>query len=254
MNKQLAGTLIIRNGVRYDYNFKESIDCLLEFCDHVFVGDFGSDDGTVKILREYNDPKLTVIFYPSYFWESIHGKDKLRWATDELIKIAEIEGYEWNFNLQADEIVHEQSYNQIRVAINSMSGNSFLCTRKNLWGSVNTELNVPHNRKPCSTEIVRLAKSYYKSYGDAESLLVDKVNKDFVNKINIWHYGFVRKKEVMKDKIINMQVSVFGMEHYDNKLNESEIFNSELWFKGSDLKPISEPHPKIMQKWILERL
>ena len=113
---------------------------------------------------------------------------------------------------------------------------------------------MPQERKPCSTEIIRLARTHYRSYGDAESLAVDNSNTAYMNGIVIWHYGFVRKKEVMKDKIINMQCRVFDMEHYDNKLDQSEVFNSELWFKGDDLKPIKEPHPAIIQKWILGRM
>ena len=58
----------------------------------------------------------------------------------------------------------------------------------------------------------------------------------------------------MKSKVENMQINVFGMSAADSKLYESEVFNSELWFKGNDLKPIQEAHPAIMQRWILERL
>ena len=47
---KLAGTIFIRDGIKYDYCFKESIQCLLEFCDHVFVVDAGSTDGTIEEL------------------------------------------------------------------------------------------------------------------------------------------------------------------------------------------------------------
>ena len=66
--------------------------------------------------------------------------------------------------------------------------------------------------------------------------------------------GFVRKRSVMKDKIIHLQVNVFGMLDYDKKLDLCEEFNSRLWFDDIDLKPISEPLPVIIQKWALERL
>ena len=67
--------------------------------------------------------------------------------------------------------------------------------------------------------------------------------------------GFVRKREVMRGKIINMQVDVFGMEHYDSKLDESELFNPDLWFDPkTDLKPIDEPLPAIIQNWAKERV
>ena len=254
--KHLAGTLIVKDGILYDYNFKESILNLLEFCDHVFVADGGSKDGTIDVLEEMYDKydNLTVSYYRKEDWDAIHGKQKLVWLTDKAIETVERHGFEWQFSLQADEIVTEKSYESIREAINSGLADSYFCTRKNLWGNPNTELNVPQERKPCSTEVIRLAKTIYRAYGDAESLAVDKPNADYLNAINIWHYGFVRKREVMKAKIINMQEQVFSMQHHDPKLDQSDTFDSTLWFKGDDLKQITEPHHRLMQKWVLERL
>lgn len=45
---KIAGTTFIRNGETYDYCYLETIQCLLEFCDHVFVVDAGSGDGTLE--------------------------------------------------------------------------------------------------------------------------------------------------------------------------------------------------------------
>lgn len=66
--------------------------------------------------------------------------------------------------------------------------------------------------------------------------------------------GFVRKREVMKAKVINMQEGVFEMANHDIKLDRSDIFQPELWFDDNDLKLIDEPLPLLIQNWAKERL
>ncbi len=253
MSKKLAGTLFVRNGKTFDYNYAESINCLKEFCDHVFIVDAGSDDETDKdiLLNLCDNVKTTFIRLLPESWHEQHGKEKLNYFTNIAIQTAEKDGYEYQFNLQADEIVHEKSYDAIRKAVKT-GKEAFMCTRINLWKSPYQYLNVPHERKPCSTQIIRLTKTCYRSIGDAESIDAQCV-MDYVNDIDIWHYGFVRKKEVMKSKVINMQRDVFGMD-YDKKLDQEELFNPDLWFDPkTDLSIIDYPHPKIMLDWIKNR-
>jgi hypothetical protein len=67
--------------------------------------------------------------------------------------------------------------------------------------------------------------------------------------------GFVRKREVMKGKIIHMQVGIFEMEKHDEKLDVDDMFHPEFWFDPKkDLRPIDEPLPLIIQKWAKERI
>ncbi|MBK7883543.1 MAG: hypothetical protein IPJ81_06890 [Chitinophagaceae bacterium] len=252
MSKKLAGTLFVRNGKTFDYCYAESIKCLKEFCDHVFILDAGSDDDTDKdILLNLCDDKTTFIRLLPESWHEQHGKEKLNYFTNIAIEAAEKAGYEYQLNLQADEIIHEKSYDAIIKAVKT-GKEAFMCTRINLWKTPYHYLNVPHERKPCSTQIIRLAKTCYRSIGDAESIDAQCI-MDYVNDIDIWHYGFVRKKEVMKSKVINMQRDVFGMD-YDKKLDQEELFNPDLWFDPkTDLSIIDYPHPKIMLDWIKNR-
>jgi hypothetical protein len=105
---------------------------------------------------------------------------------------------------------------------------------------------------PCSTGIVRLAKTKYRSWDDAENIRVDDVNESYTDLIEIWHYGFVRDRKIMKQKVLNMQENVFGMNH-DPKLDDGDVFVPERWFGAQDLKEITKPHPKLMSEWIKTR-
>ncbi len=252
--KKLAGTLFVYNGNSQDYCYLESIRSLLQLCEHTFVVDAGSNDGTVDVIWDSfgTNKEFTFIKLDSAEWDKQKGKEKLNYFTNIAIRAAQEEGYEYQFNLQADEILHEKSYPEIMKAINT-GEEGFMTKRINLWKTPFQQLNVPHDRLPCSTEIVRLSKTNYRSYGDAESIAVDNVNFDYIDKIDIWHYGFVRNRNIMKGKVIHMQEQVFGIDH-DKKLDGLDYFDPDRWFNPeTELKLIDYPHPYIMKEWIKTR-
>lgn len=251
----LGGSIFVRNGVKYDYCFKESILSLLEFCDEVSCVVVEGEDETVSIVKqlESENEKLKVTYLPQSEWDAQQGKaqSKLCYFTD--IAISKLTT-DYNFYQQADEIMHESCYNKIREVIKSGQP-AYFCTRINLWQSPYLQLNVPQNRKPCSTEIIRLAKTEFRSYGDAESLAVPTADYSCVNDIRMYHMGFVRKRDIMKAKVINMQEGVFEMGSHDVKLDGSDIFHPERWFDPKeDLKPIDEPLPTLIKNWAKERV
>lgn len=248
----LGSSIMIKNALQWDYNVCESISCLLELCDKVVICDAGSDDGTLAMMWErfgYSQ-KIDWVFCTPKEWEEQKGSQKLAYFTNKAIAKLDTD---WNINLQADECISEHSFPWIRQAINEGKHESYLCKRINLWGDCNHFLDVPQERKPCSDVVLRLAKSKYWSAGDAESLETPECSPKYIDNIRILHYGFVRKKEVMKSKIINMQQGVFGMENYDPKLDSMQVFDSTAWFQGEDLKPLTEPHPKFMKEWVKTR-
>lgn len=244
----LGGVLFVYNAWKHDYNILESIACLKELCDEVVVLDAGSDDGTAEIVRACEDDKTLCVCLEPEAWLSQTGRDKLSFFQNIAKSFL---GTDYYFLLQADEIIHEDCFPAIREAIKSGSP-AFYCSRINLWGSAGTYINVPHDRQPCGTKIIRLAKLKYKSVDDGEGIDAP-ASQEFIDKIRIYHYGFVRKKEVMKSKIIHMQEDVFNLGHHDPKLDGGEVFDSTLWFSGDDLSPITEPHSKFIKHWIKNR-
>lgn len=252
MRKTLGGTIFIRNALKFDYCFIEAIECLKHFCDKVVVVFIHGDDDTYHEIIEkiYNPRNVQIIKLPSDEWGKHGEKERLSYFTNVAIEVLNTD---YNFNLQADEIVHEKSYLAIRKAIETTNHEAFMVSRINLWRSPYTYLNVPQNRLPCSTQIIRLAKTKYRSIDDAESLDAQCV-MDFVDDIRIYHMGYVRKREVMKAKVINMQRDVFGMIP-DEKLNGNDLFDPDLWFDPQkDLAIINEPLPLIIQDWAAKRV
>lgn len=238
----------VRNNSTYDYHIEETVECLKELADSVVILDGGSDDGTDALVESLQDKKTRAILLAPETWHSIHGREKL--ATMQNIALGFLDT-DYYILCQADEIISEHSFDAIREAIET-GHQGFYCSRINFWKDANHVLDVPHHRKPCSTEIVRLARTDCFSYGDGESIAVDKADQQFLNQIRIMHYGFVRKKEVMKAKVINMQESVFEIAH-DPRLDGSDVFRWDDFFSEKDLVKFNEQHPKFIKNWIATR-
>jgi hypothetical protein len=252
MNK-LCGISIAMMANKYDYCVKESIISMLPICDYVIVCYVESNDGTLELLKSIKSDKIEILELTLNDWNLYNSCERLSYITNIGIQKADKLGFQYILSLQADEILDPSSFPAIKAALN-VGAEGYLCTRINLWKSPYLELSVEHNRLPCSRYISRLAKSCYRAYSDAESIGVQSV-EDFVHHIKIWHMGFVRKREVMKSKIINMQVGVFSMSNYDSKLDQCELFNPDLWFDPkNDLTPITGELPIIIQEWAKERV
>lgn len=247
--KTLGGVFFVKDGLRYDYCFKESIECLCELCDEVSVIEVGSSDGTFDVLDALSkqNSNLTITSFPLSHWDERKGRERISLYQNIAKSLLSTNYY---YLQQADEITKEDSFKFIRDAIES-GEDGIICSRINLWRDCNSYLAVPENRQPCSTKIIRLAKTEFNSIDDGESISANAISK-YVNDIRIYHYGFVRKKEVMKDKIFNMQENVFEIAH-DPKLDNMKIFDWSAWFSEEDLQTITEPHPKFIREWVKSR-
>lgn len=247
----LCGISMIKNASKFDYCIRESIESMLGVCDYVICAYVESEDDTLAILKSIDAPNFKIIELPESEWDVVEGKERLSYITNIAIQASDNLGFSYVLYVQADEILDERSHDAIRKAIND-NREAYMCRRINLWKSPYLELSVSENRLPCSNYVIRLAKVRYRAVDDAESIGA-QCNFDYAEQIKIWHFGFVRKREVMKAKIINMQEGVFGVQH-DVKLDGSELFNPDLWFNPEeDLIPISEPLPKIIENWAFDR-
>lgn len=249
MKKTLGGICFCIDPIKYDYSIKESIACLEALCDKVVVLDAGSQDGSVELLKTLESDKVKVVYLErGQYWDQIRGKEKLSFFQNMALEHLDTDYY---YLQQADECTHEDSFLYIREAIEA-EHEAFMITRHNLWGDCNRVLAVEPHRQPCSTQVIRLAKTTYPSVDDGESVGCWNVSMDWMDKIVMYHYGFVRKKEVMKDKIINMQRGVFEMDH-DKKLDGMEVFDYRAWHDDNSLVPMNGTHPKFIQEWIKTR-
>lgn len=244
---RLTGVTFAYNAISQDYCLTESVASLKEFCDEVIILDAGSTDGTDELIKSFQDRTTRVILCSNEEWKEQQGKWKLSHFTNRAIDQVNTD---WLYYQQADEITHEGSYYAIWDAI-CRDADGYLISRVNLWGSPYKQLSVPLSRMPCSPQVIRLTKSCFRAYDDAES--IGCVASDaFVEQIRMYHMGFVRDRKRHVEKIRHMQAEVFQV-GVDPKLEGMEIFQPEKWFTPNDLAPIREPLPALIQQWAKER-
>lgn len=250
MSKLLGGSTFVWNAIKQDYCIIETLECLSTLCDEVAIC-YGGDDGTIELIEKWAEGRKRILtkVITKEEWEEQKGREKLSYFSNLAIEMLHTE---WNFYLQADEILHETSFPFIRQAI-ELPDPAFLVTRINLWGSPNTMLNVVQERKPCSTEVIRLAKSECRCVGDAESLGLMKYCSDkFLKEIKIFHVGFVRDPIKHLEKIRHIQDDVFLIDH-DKRIDGMEKFDPWVMFSKEDVIPIPEELPIFIQDWAKQR-
>lgn len=248
MTKTLGGALFAFNPKSQDYCIAECVAALRELCDQVIVLDAGSTDGSGDLFSSLVDDKVQVVGVGHSEWQRRQGKEKIAYFQNLAKSFLSTDYYTVS---QADEVFHQDSFPVIRAAIET-GDEAYMVTRVNLWGSAYKQLAVPLNRMPCSPQVIRIAKLPYLSVDDGENIGAYPVNMDYVDKIRLYHLGFVRDKRVMKDKIIHIQEQVFKMDH-DKKLDGMDVFDWRQWFGEADLKPIQEQLPIYVQGWAKER-
>lgn len=256
MNR-LGGSTFVWNGNVQDYCYKETISCLSELADEISVV-AGGNDGTFeevsehmrKLITEYPNKVFILSMITQEEWDAQQGREKLSYFSNMAIERLTTE---WNFYLQCDEIIHENSFQYIRQAIEH-DANAFLCRRLNLWGDPLHMLNVPQERKPVSTEVIRLAKTNFRCVDDAENIGVDSCHiLGDIDLIQIWHMGFVRDQRKHIHKIKHMQKDVFLMD-YDKRADLSEVFDPWQWgFTKEDVVDVPGELPKFIKQWCTDR-
>ena len=110
-----CGVTIIRNAILYDYPVLESIQSVLPLVDEFVVLVGSSEDGTLDLIKGLKDEKIKI--YESVWDESKReGGELLAIETNKALKYIPKE-IDWIFYIQADELIHEDDYENIKSAL-----------------------------------------------------------------------------------------------------------------------------------------
>lgn len=257
--RTLGGSMFIRNAVQFDYCVGEALDSLCAICDKAVILDCGSTDGTLDLLVDAEKRNANLRVVTGADWECQNNFDRLRVLADAAKSYLDTS---WHFMLQADEVIHESSFPFIRKAVMSPNYKSYAIRRCNLFGDLNHYLryDLDQQHKPCSDIVFRLATIENPAYGDAESLQVDPafLCEDYIDKITIYHYGFVRRDANSIDKILSMQSWFWGPgSNPDQRVVEMSKrgtrYEWEIMKTREMLAHIPQPHPKFSAAWAEER-
>jgi glycosyltransferase involved in cell wall biosynthesis len=248
----VSGFTIVRNAIRFDYPAVEAIRSILPLCDEVVVAVGKSDDDTLQLIRSIKDPKIRII---ETIWDHTlrEGGRVLAVETDKAYAAISPQAT-WCFYIQADEVIHEQDYPAIRLAMqqykDELRVEGLLFNYTHFYGSYDY---IGDSRRWYRREI-RIVRHLptIRSYRDAQGFRHTNNTKLLVHQVNatVHHYGWVKPPEAQQAK----QESFHRMWHDDQwmKRNIPKVdafdysqIDSLLHFTGT--------HPQVMQERIAKK-
>lgn len=247
---KVSGFTFVRNGIKFDYPFRESILSVLPLVDEMIVNVPDSEDETLKAVKDINSPKIRII-QTNWNGDIPSGGKILSHHTNLALK--ECSG-DWCLYIQADEIISEQDHCKIKKAMEEnfvdKRIDGLLFDYVHFYGSYDC-VAAARNWYRNEVRIIR-NKQNIVSFADAQGFRYKDDSKIPVayTGARVYHYGWVRPIESMRTKTIAMDRLWHG-----TKKDEE---NKDLEYKSSQygLKKFKDKHPEIMkdrikkQDWI----
>ena len=193
---KLFGFTLLRNGLKYDYPFRESLESLTGLCEQVYVALGDSDDGTEK---ELHSPKLQLI--PTK-WDETKRKGGIILSEQTNIALESLESAQhnaWGIYVQADEVIGEFDFTKIQadIAAADEAGCDVVSFRYLHFWQAYDQLAINARWYPQEIRAIKLGRGI-RSYGDAQSFTGFK--KRFESDAAIFHYGHVREASAYERK------------------------------------------------------
>ena len=241
---KVSGFTFVRNGIIYDYPFRESIKSILPIVDEMIVNVPYSDDRTYEAVMDIGSPKIKA-FQVEWGGELPSGGRILSHHTN--IALQKCTG-NWCFYIQADEVVNETDYEKIlrsmKENLNDPMVNGLLFDYKHFYGSYDC-VATARNWYRKEVRIIRNGQDIH-SFADAQGFRYGDGSKIQVayTGASIYHYGWVRPIDSMRVKTIAMD----RLWHGDKK----DERNRSLEYKSSQygLKKYTGAHPTVMKERI----
>lgn len=241
---KVSGVTIVKNAVIYGYPIVESIKSLLPLVDEFIINVGKSEDNTKELINSIADRKIKII---ETEWDETLRTGGQILSLQTNIALKQCSG-DWIFYLQADEVIHENDYDNIYEAMktnfsnNKIDGLAFEFIH--FYGSAWTYQNARNWYK----HEVRIIRNYSNivSYGDAQSFRMSNGKKLKAKVINakIYHYGWARPPEVLLKKVIDFNKLWHNDEYIKIKFANFDIKKclSDL----DNLRVFIGTHPRVM--------
>ncbi len=254
----LSGFTLIRNGTRFDYPYLESLRSLLPLVDQLVVNVGTGDDDTLEKVRAFSETEGQgkVVFFESDWQLDLPEKKKGGLILSEQTNRAlEKCSHDWCFYLQADEVLHEADYGPIRKAIETNFSNKevegLLFDYIHFYGAFDV---IQKTRSAYRREVRVVRKSSgARSVGDAQSF--KKLDGRKLSVVyagaRIFHYGWVRAPEAMKEKTFFFDQLYHGEPSDERaKTGTPHTGTNYVYKKIWGLKRFMGLHPAVMKSRI----
>jgi hypothetical protein len=239
---KIYGFTLLRNGVKYDYPFLESLRSLCALCDQVFVALGQSDDGTEARLTEFKN----LVIVPTVWDESMRKSGLIlsQQTNIALDALREKTKDGWGLYLQADEVLNEKDFGLIRRDIEEAdrTGCDAVSFRYlHFWQSYH-QIAIAKRWYPQEIRAVKL-DSAARSYGDAQSF--ESIKKRFESDAFVYHYGHVREASAYEKKKAD-----FGRWWHQDEELKKVLQKGARRDKHEPTLPYFGPQPSFMKERI----
>ena len=164
----LHGFSLLRNGLKYDYPFRESLGGLRSLCESVVLALGKSEDETETAVRDLDLEIVPTVWDEQKRAGGVILSEQTNLALSALrTRIGE---QAWGFYLQADEAISERDFELIRSDLQRAEAEGYDCISfryLHFWHSYE-RIAVGRRWYPQEIRCVRLG-SGIESYGDAQS-------------------------------------------------------------------------------------
>jgi hypothetical protein len=246
----ISGFTFIRNGVKFDYPFEESLRSLLPVVDELVVNVGVGEDETLARVRALAAANPKIRIFESVWDESLRAGGAIL-AQQTNLAMAQCQG-EWGLYLQADEVLHEEDYPAIREAFARAAERpeveGLLFDYVHFYGDFFVvNLNPSAYRR--EVRAVRLRHGI-ESWKDAQGFRLKRNGQPEKLRVirahaRIFHYGWVRPPEVMREKTQAMDKLYHG---------EGEGTGDNYRYKRIyGLERFAATHPTVMEKRVEEK-
>ena len=245
---KISGFTVVRNADKYYFPIKECIESMLPVVDEVIValGVGDAEDKTADIIKSIGSEKIRII---ERTWDEKLYKDGAILREETSFALSQCTG-DWCIYLQADELLHEDDYNQIRNAcsryIDDRNVEGFLLKYFHFFGDYSHYFR-SHAWYPYEIRIVR---NYIgiTSYRDAQSFITAGGEKLKVIKtgIRIFHYGWVRPPGLMNNK----RREQYALHHGKGNARKDMLTDYFSFGPLGRLEKYKGAHPAVMKEWI----
>ncbi len=246
---KISGFTFVRNGVQYGYPFVESIRSLLPVVDELVVNVGRGDDSTLQEIQRLAAQEPKIKFFEST-WDDSLRKNGAVLAQQTNLALERCQG-EWGIYLQADEVLHEEDYPKIRAALAEAQArpevDGLVFNYVHFYGDF---FVVNYNPSAYRREVraVRLKRGIV-SWKDAQGFRRgeerEKLKVLRAKGARIFHYGWVRPPEVMREKTVAMD----KLYHQDGSGTGENYRYKRIY----GLEPFQGTHPRVMVPRVEEK-
>jgi hypothetical protein len=245
---KVSGFTFIRNAIKYDFPVVESIRSILPICDEFIIAVGNSEDETLDLIKNINDPKIKII---ETTWDDSlrDGGRVLAVETDKAFD-AIADDSDWAFYIQGDEVFHEKDLSEIYTAMKTYTDEArvegFVFHYVNFYGSYDYIAD-SHKWLKDEIRVIRNDKSI-RSWKDAMSFRRNgKVLRCKALDIDVFHYGWVKDPRTQMQKRKDFE----RLWHDDTYVESKIAVADEFDYQNIDtLKKYKGTHPAVMQERI----